>query len=90
MTLKRLYRRIRWLLLTQWRSLSLKKWPYESCQLCGRGFKVRWTVEDKYWNELMGGENGCLCVDCFIEEAEFKGIDFPDSAIEIHVFRPRD
>lgn len=77
MALKRLLRRIRWLLITQWRSLTLRQWPYESCKVCGKAFRVRWDVDNFVWYKVMnvcddGG--GSLCIDCFIEKAEQQGV----------------
>jgi len=91
MVLKRLIRRIRWLLIYQWRSLTLKRWPYESCWMCGKAFRVRWSVEDRIWRDVVGVPDdggGSLCVDCFLEYSEYLGINVPDRAIEIEVFWP--
>ena len=88
--LKRFMRRLRWLLIYQWRSLSLEYWPYESCWMCGRAFRIRWNVSDNYWCDVVGvlDEGGrSLCVECFLEYAEYLGIAVPDEAIEIEVFQ---
>jgi len=89
--LLRLLRRIRWLLIYQWRSLTLKQWPYESCWMCGKSFRVRWSVEDKYWRDVVGvpdAGGGSLCVDCFVEYAKYLGIRVPFGEIKIEVFEP--
>lgn len=91
MLFKRLYRRVRWLLLSQWRTLSLAAWEYESCQHCGKSFRVRWTVQDQYWLAVVGVEDsggGSYCVDCFVELALRRGVNVPEDAYEIDVFIP--
>lgn len=87
----RLLRRIKWLFIKQWNSLSLNKWPYESCENCGKSFRICWLVEDKYWYSVMqrndnGG--GSLCVDCFLDQADKLGISIPPSAFKIEIFTP--
>lgn len=91
MILRRLIRRFRWTLIYQWRSLSLKAWPYESCQRCGKSFRVCWNVQDQYWHIVVGVSDdggGSLCVDCFLELAEYFKVDIPIDAIKIEVFQP--
>lgn len=86
--IKRLLRRLRWLLIYNWRSL---RWPYESCWMCGKAFRVMWSVEDKYWRDVVGVPDdggGSLCVDCFLEYADYLGIKVPDEAFNIKVFQP--
>ena len=65
--IKRLYRRLKYFFL--FRNLT---WPYESCTDCGHCFRLVWSVKDEIWNEVMGNDNGILCLDCFIERAENK------------------
>jgi hypothetical protein len=89
---RRLFRRFLWFLIYQWKSLTLKQWPYESCRKCGKSFRLLWYVEDIYWKRVMdvndsGG--GSYCVDCFIERANNLGIIIPDEAIEIKPFQPK-
>ena len=89
MTLKRLYRRARWLLFSQWRNLTLGSWEYESCQHCGKSFRVRWTVEDQYWRQVVGvtdSGGGSYCVDCFVELALRRGVDIPPEAYRLDIF----
>lgn len=87
--IKRLYRRCRWLLVSQWRTLSIKRWPYESCDLCGKAFRLVWSVDDKYWTEIVDPKGGgCLCLDCFLERANGMGLIVPDVAIRIEPFQP--
>lgn len=77
MSIKRLYRRIRWLLFYQWKNLTLKQWPYESCKQCGKNLRISWSIKDKYWHKVLdrfdcGG--GSYCVNCFVEIAKKKNI----------------
>lgn len=88
---RRLIRRIRWLLFYQWHSITLKQWPYESCWMCGKAFRVCWTVKDVYWQKIINvsdDSGGSLCVDCFLELAAKKKILVPRSVIKIEIFEP--
>ena len=67
---KRILRRIKYV-------FDLKEpitWQYESCENCGHCFKVCWDAQDENWIEVCGSDNGCLCIDCFVEMAKRKGI----------------
>jgi hypothetical protein len=90
MILKRLWRRVTWLFIYQWKTITLKKWPYESCKKCGKVFRTVWQVEDSYWNKVIGSSDGggILCLDCFIEKANDQGIFIPKEAIKIEIFQP--
>ena len=38
----------------------------ERCQNCGRAYEYVWWCSDQaLWNEIIGGEGGLLCIDCF-------------------------
>lgn len=91
MLIKRLFRRIRWLIIYQWPTLTLKSWPYESCKKCGKLLRIRWNVEDKYWQKVANVQDdggGSLCIDCFIELAVIKDIKIPIDAFDINIFEP--
>ncbi len=49
-------------------------WECESCMDCGHCFRIAWTIKDEVWMSVMPDDGGCLCLDCFIERAEQKGI----------------
>lgn len=87
LVLKRIFRRICYVLCIR----ELLTWPYESCERCGHCFRLCWSVKDNKWIEVMGHEEGCLCIDCFIELAYKKGIFIQKSDIErIEVFNPEE
>ena len=91
MLIKRLYRRLKWVLLYQWRSITLRQWPYESCRICGKAFRINWSVADEYWCKVVGVSDdggGSLCIDCFLECADYIKIDIPISKIKIGIFKP--
>jgi hypothetical protein len=88
MVIKRLYRRVKWLLLCNWKTLSLKKWPYESCCYCGKAFRLVWSVDDDCWNDVVGNSDAILCVDCFLEWAKDKNIVIKDDNIRMRIFQP--
>lgn len=93
MSIKRLLRRVFWLTVHQWRDLTLRQWPYESCRMCGKAFRVLWSVEDSYWRGVMGVPDdggGSLCLDCFLEHAEWLGIVIPREAFAISVFQTEE
>lgn len=79
--IKRILRRIKYVFL--FRSLG---WVNESCQDCGHCFRLVWSVKDEIWNEVMGSGDGILCLDCFIERAESKGIPIKEEDFEIKIF----
>ena len=49
-------------------------WEFESCDKCGRCYRVAWTIRDDLWRQVVGEAEITLCLDCFIELAERKGI----------------
>jgi hypothetical protein len=81
--IKRLFRRLRYVFML--RSLS---WKYESCRDCGHCFRLVWSVKDGIWNEVMGNGDGILCLDCFIERADMKGIYLKKEYFDIEIFIP--
>lgn len=86
LSIKRILRRIKYVFL--FRSLS---WKYESCKDCGHCFRINWSVKDEIWEKVMGvsdGGGGSLCIDCFIERAEKKGIYIKDEDYGIRLFIP--
>lgn len=83
LSIKRIIRRIKYVFL--FRNLS---WKYESCQDCGHCFRLVWSVRDEIWNKVMGNDSGILCLDCFIERAEKKGISIKDEDYDIRLFIP--
>ena len=48
----------------------------EQCQKCGRTYIDSWTVPDYIRKEVIGAEdeNMLLCMDCFSQMAEEKGM----------------
>jgi hypothetical protein len=67
LALRRMFRRLRHLP----RDLG---WDYESCDRCGRAIRTMWWTDDTTWQETVGSEGGCMCVDCFVGAAEDKGL----------------
>lgn len=91
--IKRLFRRLRWFVFRQWRTVTQKQWPYETCWMCGKAIYTVWYVKDRYWRDVVGvfdTGGGSLCVGCFIEYAERLNIDVPQEAFEIAVFMPTE
>jgi len=67
------------------------KWRYESCKMCGRGFRINWSVENYIWKQVMGVKDetgGSLCIDCFMLKAEKKGIILKKEDVELDLFYP--
>jgi len=72
------------------RSLS---WVYEFCKDCGHCFRIVWSVKDDMWEKVTGaadGGGGSLCLDCFVEKAEKKGIKVTEEDFTVNVFIPED
>jgi len=69
--LRRLYRRIRYLIFSL---REIYNWDYESCDNCGIGFKVAYHLKDETWIKIYGSDDGCLCLNCLIEVAMRKKI----------------
>ncbi|MDD5650300.1 MAG: hypothetical protein PHF86_07790 [Candidatus Nanoarchaeia archaeon] len=83
--LKRLIRRVCYAF--KFKELSI--WQYESCERCGHCYKLYWSVKDSIWNLVQGNENGCLCIDCFVELAKEKNVRLSKDDFEhIEVFLP--
>lgn len=75
---KRILRRLRFAF--RWKELL--NWEYESCERCGHCFKICWSARDQKWVEVYGSDDGCLCIDCFVELAEERGISVEPEDIE--------
>ena len=91
-SIKRLFRRFKWILFYNWSSLTLNQYPYETCKYCGKCFHVSWNVDDKYWEKVVGVNDsggGSLCIDCFIELANKKDVCIPNSAFKYNIFNPK-
>lgn len=88
--IKRLLRRIRFIFIDR----TMFSWEYESCKHCGKCFRINWQVKDEIWNKVAGvtdGSGGSLCIDCFINIAEDKGIKINDTMFEhISIFLPNN
>ena len=66
-------------------------WECESCQECGKCFRVMWHVKDEIWNKVTNtydGGGGSYCVDCFIKKAEKQGIHIRKEDISLEPFYP--
>jgi hypothetical protein len=46
----------------------------ETCQNCGRKYKLCWKAPDHIWMSVTGSDSGLLCIPCFDELAAAKGI----------------
>jgi len=49
-------------------------WEYESCDRCGKCYRLPYRMKDNIWLAVKGEEEGLLCFDCFIQTAEEKNI----------------
>jgi hypothetical protein len=49
---------------------DLWSWEFESCERCGRCFRLAYSVDDEIWEAVYGSEDGCLCPECFLVLAE--------------------
>jgi len=68
--MRRLFRAIRHIPVFLYESFT---YQCESCRVCGRCFRVRWSVRDDIWQKVMNVNDcggGSLCLDCFIKRAE--------------------
>jgi len=61
-------------------------WSYESCDNCGINYRLPFRVRDKVWLEVHGEKTGCLCVNCFLEEAEKKNIKLKLEDLGLWIF----
>lgn len=85
--IKRIWKRFKYAF--QWKELLT--WEYESCDNCGHCFKVCWDAEDGIWIFVNGAENGCLCIDCFVEKAKKQGFMIDQSHINrMEIFNPME
>lgn len=81
---KRIFRRIRFIFFLK----DMITWEYESCIRCGHCYRVLWKISDEKWNAVKGDQNGCLCIDCFLEMANNKNIVINANDIQVKVFNP--
>jgi len=82
---KRTLKRIRYLFIGRY------VWEYESCQDCGKCFRIAWTVSDDIWQKVMERDDdggGSLCVDCFIERVARKNIKVFRADFLLNIFIP--
>jgi hypothetical protein len=89
---KEFFMRFRWILVAIGRFIGRLRyacrffeiWHYEceSCNRCGRCYQLvaHWTNEK--WLAVNGQEAGCLCVECFIEQAQKLQLPITISDIE--------
>ena len=83
--LLRLLRRIAYI----WRGRLV--WEYESCERCGHCYRLAWWAKDGVWRAVYGSDKGTLCIDCFAEMAEKKGITLsPHDFERIEFFEPEE
>jgi len=83
--IKRLYRRLKF----AFRFKEMYTWEYESCNLCGINYRLPIGIVDKTWLAVNGKSEGCLCVNCFLQLAQEKGIEITIDDIErLYVFNP--
>lgn len=60
-----------------------KRWDGENCKMCGREQRLAWNVKKELWINVMGKKNkDVVCLECFISEADKKGINVKFSAFE--------
>lgn len=55
------------------------EWPYERCKssrCCGRRVNVGFVVSDEDWEAVVGNPGTILCLTCFDEMAQEKGIEY--------------
>jgi len=67
-------------------------WEYESCDDCGKCFKICWGVKDNLWKQVMNRDDelgGSLCVDCFIIRANKKRIELRQEDFTLEIFNPQ-
>lgn len=82
---KRIIRRIKYVFNLH----EILTWSFESCEKCGHCFKLMWSIKNEKWIKVMGTDNGCLCIDCFIEIAKKKNIKITQNDFEtIEIFNP--
>ena len=56
--------------------IDSNKWPCEVCIECGRRNTIIYKVHDNKWIDIMGNEDGVLCVTCLDEIAQEKNIQY--------------
>jgi hypothetical protein len=64
-------------------------WPYESCDNCGKCYRMVYRIKDETWLKINEKDGGCLCVDCLLSIAQRKKISFSiEDFIHLWVFNP--
>ncbi len=61
------------------------RWPFERCasSVCrGRRITVGYSVSDEAWDAVMDGKETCVCLTCFDEEAQKRGVRY--TVLETH------
>ncbi len=66
----RFFRRLRF----TFRLCEIWRWGYENCRSCGINYRLPVNVKDGTWIKVNGIEEGCLCINCFLQIAHDKGI----------------
>lgn len=83
--LQRFFRRVRHAF--RWRELWT--WKYESCNRCGSTYRLPTGWYDEVWIRVNGRKEGCLCIDCFLTQAQKKRIGISIKSFErLWVFDP--
>lgn len=55
------------------------EWPYERCKssrCCGRRVNVGFIVDDDVWKQVVGNPDTIVCLTCFDEMAQEKGLKY--------------
>lgn len=48
-----------------------KKWPTQTCDICGKDQHIAYSVKDELWNRLPPiHRDKILCIECFLEQVE--------------------
>ncbi len=66
-------------------------WECETCQACGRAFRIMLSVKDEIWNRVTNtydGGGGCYCIDC-IDRVEKQGIIISSDDLDLAPFYPK-
>lgn len=63
--------------LSSWeRGKSSLEWDGEICKGCNRRNTLAWSVSDEVWMTVVGDAGKVLCVTCFDEAAQRKGVQY--------------
>ena len=84
--IKRFFRRLRYC----FRLEEMWKWEYESCNNCGINYRLPIGIRDDIWLKVNGKEEGCLCINCFLQIAEKKEVEIKKEYIDkLYKFNPK-